>query len=310
MDDRHFLTWAQVEADVDALLDRVTLPTDLTGVYGIPRGGVPVGLMIARRLGLPMVDDATEAERALVVDDLIDSGRTLEGWLSQAYPCLTVYRKPGAPKTGVPAIDVGATELPDVWTVFPWESHKEADGPTDAVVRLLEFVGEDPNRPGLLDTPQRVLRAMAEMTGGASINPADVLARRFDDTCDEMVVVDGIQFVSLCEHHLLAFAGTATVAYVPNGQVVGLSKIPRLVDALARRLQVQERLTEQIADAMVEHLAPLGVGVVLRSSHSCMGHRGVRQPGASMTTSALRGVLRDRPEARAEFMAIAHLGSR
>lgn len=154
------------------------------------------------------------------------------------------------------------------------------------------------------NTPGRFYRAIWEMTGGYREEPAKILEKTFDVTYDEMVVVEGIEFTSLCEHHLLPFNGTATVGYIPKAKVVGLSKIPRLVQCYARRFQVQERMTRQIAEAMQQHLQPPGVGVLVRSRHSCMGSRGIRSSGA-MVTSALLGVMRDRPEARQEFLELA-----
>jgi GTP cyclohydrolase I len=183
-----------------------------------------------------------------------------------------------------------------------------AQGAAKAVRDLLAWIGEDPEREGLRDTPNRVLKSLVELTGGYADDPATILARVFDERSDQMVVVTGIRVVSLCEHHLLPFTGTAVVGYVPDGRVVGLSKLPRLVNAFARRLQVQERLTEQVADAIAEHLQPKGVGVLIRAHHQCMGLRGVQQPDALMTTSALRGVMLDKPEARAEFLALARNG--
>lgn len=170
---------------------------------------------------------------------------------------------------------------------------------------LLRARGLDPSSPDLERTPYRAWKAMIEMTEGYEQDPAAILSTTFDVTHDEMVVVSGIDFVSLCEHHLLPFTGTAVVGYVPNGSVVGLSKIPRLVHCYARRFQVQERMTEQIADAMAEHLAPHAVGVVCKATHSCMSCRGVRASSASMTTSALRGSLRVDAQQRAEFLAHA-----
>jgi GTP cyclohydrolase I len=174
-----------------------------------------------------------------------------------------------------------------------------------AVETILRWLGEDPERNGLRGTPARVVRALAELTGGYTQDPAAILATVFDDSCDEMVVVRGVEFTSLCEHHLLPFLGVAAVGYLPNGRVVGLSKLARLVECYARRLQVQERMTEQIADALDKHLVPLGVGVVLRAKHLCMGCRGVKQPTAEMVTSAVRGNLHELPAARAEFMQLA-----
>lgn len=179
------------------------------------------------------------------------------------------------------------------------------DHARDAVRTLLTHIGEDPEREGLVDTPDRVLRAWAEMTAGYAMNPAAILSRTFDVPCDEMVVVRGIRFTSTCEHHLLPFLGEATVAYLPTERVVGLSKIARLVECFARRLQVQERMTDQIATAMERHLYPRGVGVIVRAHHLCMGCRGVRQPNAEMVTSSTLGAFRTNPAARAEFLDLA-----
>lgn len=269
------------------------------GVYGVPRGGLVPAALVAGQLGIHLV--STPVPGCLVVDDLVDSGRTWKRFADGEWYFDACYRKSWSPADAAP----NAAFVPgDSWAVFPWETDEPA-APTDAVTRLLEYVGEDPTRAGLVDTPARVVRALGEMTAGYREDPASVLAARFPDRCDEMVVVSDITFTSLCEHHVLPFTGTATVGYVPHGQVVGLSKLARLVDVFARRLQVQERMTEQIADAIDEHVEPLGVGVVVRAQHSCMGCRGVRKPGATMTTSALRGVLRDKPEARAEFLTLA-----
>lgn len=173
-----------------------------------------------------------------------------------------------------------------------------------AVKVLLTSIGENPSRDGLVDTPARVARAWAELTSGYDADISGILSTTFDVSCDEMVVCRGIRFHSLCEHHLLPFYGEATVAYIPDVRVVGLSKMARLVDAFARRLQVQERLTTQIAEAMHTYLQPRGVGVIVKAHHLCMGCRGVRQPGAEMVTSATLGAMRQSPAARAEFLAL------
>jgi len=177
-------------------------------------------------------------------------------------------------------------------------------GAEAAVRRLLHFLGEDPDRDGLRDTPRRVVSALMEMTEGGSLDPASVLGTTFDVPYDQMVVVAGIEFTSLCEHHLLPFEGEAVVGYLPTDRVVGLSKIARLVEAYARRLQVQERMTQQIAQTMQDVLSPSGVGVVLRARHSCMACRGIRKR-ADMVTSALLGAMRDDGQAREEFLALS-----
>jgi GTP cyclohydrolase IA len=174
----------------------------------------------------------------------------------------------------------------------------------DAVRQILTAVGEDPDRPGLVGTPGRVERMYAELTAGYHLEPSDVLnGAVFEVDYSEMVVVRDIPFHSLCEHHMLPFAGTAAVAYIPHDRVLGLSKIPRVVDMYARRLQLQERLTQQIADFLMAHLGPKGVGVVVEATHLCASMRGVQKPGMVMTTSAVLGLFRTSDKTRAEFFS-------
>jgi len=173
-----------------------------------------------------------------------------------------------------------------------------------AVRQLLVEMGEDPDREGLLQTPARVQRMYRELTAGYHVDPERLLNRAiFDVDYSEMVVVKDIPFYSLCEHHLLPFFGQAAVAYIPAGRVVGLSKIPRIVEMYARRLQVQERMTKQIADFLMERLQPRGVGVVIEASHLCAVMRGVRKPGTIMTTSHVLGLFRSADRTRAEFFS-------
>ena len=180
-------------------------------------------------------------------------------------------------------------------------------GFTSAVRRILDEIGEDPDREGLVKTPDRLHRMYLELTRGYKIDPDRLInGAIFDVGYSEMVVVRGIEFYSLCEHHLLPFFGHAHVAYVPEGRVIGLSKIPRVVEMYARRLQVQERMTQQVADFLMEHLAPKGVGVVLEATHLCAAMRGVRKPGTVMTTAAVLGLFRRNDKTRAEFFA--HIG--
>jgi len=175
----------------------------------------------------------------------------------------------------------------------------------DAVKDILSAIGEDPSREGLLDTPDRVAKSYEYLCSGYGQDPQDIVGDSvFHVDYDDMVVVRDIDFYSLCEHHLLPFYGKAHVAYLPDGKVVGLSKIPRLVDLFARRLQVQERLTQQIAQTLVDTLQPLGVAVVLEGFHLCIAMRGVQKQNAWMTTSAMRGVFRDQMKTREEFLQL------
>jgi len=197
----------------------------------------------------------------------------------------------------------------------------EGDGPVDdgrsagngrmesAVRGILREIGEDPDRQGLIGTPGRVHRMYAELTAGYHVDPERLInGAIFDVDYSEMVVVKEIPFYSLCEHHLLPFFGMAAVAYIPRGRVIGLSKIPRIVEMYARRLQVQERLTQQVADFLQARLGPSGTGVVIEATHLCAGMRGVRKPGTVMTTSHVLGLFRTNDKTRAEFFA--HVGRR
>ncbi len=176
-----------------------------------------------------------------------------------------------------------------------------------AVREILEAVGENPDREGLAETPERVARFYADVLGGVGNDPGDVVDAFFgDEHYQEIVMVKDIPFYSMCEHHLVPFHGQAHVAYLPRGRVTGLSKLARLVDGFARRPQMQERLTAQVADSLVERLDPLGVLVVIEAEHLCMSMRGVRKPGASTVTSAVRGTMAEDMATRSEAMSLLY----
>lgn len=193
--------------------------------------------------------------------------------------------------------------IPQGWFKDNGEFRPQLVTVEDAIRVLLSHIGEDIKREGLLDTPTRVTKAFREMTEGYKQSPKDILERTFAVSYDEMVIVRGIPFTSLCEHHLLVFTGTCDVGYIPTDRVIGLSKIPRLVDCFAKRLQVQERLTKEIAESIQEHVKPQGVGVVIKASHSCCSSRGIKKHDVSMITSSLLGCFRQ-PEVRAEFLGL------
>ena len=171
-----------------------------------------------------------------------------------------------------------------------------------AVRDILEAIGEDPQREGLLDTPRRVADMYEELFAGLAEDPTQHLKVGFEEQHKEMIILKDIPFSSACEHHMLPFTGKAHVGYIPAGRIVGLSKLARVVEGFARRPQLQERLTSQIADAIVETLDPRGVGVVIEAQHFCMILRGVKKPGSIMVTSAMRGIFKTNPPTRAEFL--------
>jgi GTP cyclohydrolase I len=192
------------------------------------------------------------------------------------------------------------------------ESEREREGKVDlgrierAVREILAAVGEDPDREGLRDTPARVARMYAEMFSGLHEDPRGHLRKCFNEKCDEVVLVRDISFNSMCEHHMLPFTGKAHIGYLPDGRLVGLSKLARVVESVARRPQVQERMTETIADLLVEELHARGVAVVIEAVHTCMSVRGVRKPDAVCVTSAMRGRFRSNASSRAEIMTLIY----
>jgi len=284
------LTWNDVRARV---LGKFPEPYRGKKVWGVPRGGWPIAQIAAEFFGCELVDNPNEAD--LIVDDLVDSGATRDYWIaSDCAPAFwAAYNKQGE------------SDLRGRWLVFPWEVGNE-DMPKDEeeiARRFLQTVGMDTATDGTRDTPRRMLKALRELTDGYRGDPAAILAKRFTATYDEMVCVRDIEFYSLCEHHVLPFHGTATVAYIPKDHVVGLSKLGRLVKMHARRFQIQERMTDDIAKDMLRHIPCEDAAVVIRSGHLCMAMRGIEAP-AEMVTSSLHGRFRD-PEVRAEFLALA-----
>ena len=304
------LSWEEVTALVAEMagrLDPMLRSWPIPKVYGVPTGGAVVAALLKAHspAEVQLVDDPGEAN--LIVDDLVDTGRTALRALDLAPGAgfEALIRKAHSPKDLAPGANLARS-----WVVFPWERRIDGTGEdsvADGVTRLLQFVGEDPTRSGLQDTPARVAKAYREMTEGYRTDLAATVKVFSEPDADEMVLLRGIRFVSLCEHHLLPFHGEATVGYLPaDGRIIGLSKLARIVHAYARRLQVQERLTREVAGYLMNHedLRPLGVGVVVRAHHSCMSCRGVRELNGEMVTSATLGRIRDH-DARSEFLRLA-----
>lgn len=191
------------------------------------------------------------------------------------------------------------------------ETHPHHQQITDNLRSTLQLLGEDVHREGLKDTPKRYAKAMEYLTSGYTKDIDQIVGRAiFSENVSEMVIVKDIEIFSLCEHHLLPFYGKAHVAYIPNGKVIGLSKIPRIVDAFARRLQVQERLTNQVSAKLMEVLSPLGVGVIIEAFHLCMMMRGVEKQGSYTITSSMLGAFRDDEKTRKEFLSLLSMGNR
>ena len=292
------VTWGELEAAAEALAAGVSACPRLTALYGIPSGGAVVALLLQRALAqrfnkATVMVSAPDHPDVLLVDDICDSGMTRARYPAE-HRFAVLHARPASQH--VPTYLVAVTED---WLVYPYEK-QEVPG-EEIITRMLQFLGEDTTREGLRETPRRVARAWRELFGGYR---ADVTLTTFEDACDEIVVVRDIAFASFCEHHMLPFYGHAHVGYLPAGRVAGLSKLVRVVEKYARRLQVQERMTQQIAGELQDVLRPAGVGVVVEATHLCMVMRGVRQPSSVTVTSAMVGRFRESAPARAEFLAL------
>lgn len=274
-------------------------------IAGIPRGGISAAYFLAAKR--PSSFEVVDIDVAdMLIDDLADSGKTRTEWGNMSNKPIAVLFSKRHEKDDAEKLPYGGKLPADQWVVFPWEGNEQASA-EDIPLRLLQFIGEDATRGGLKETPARFLKAWREWTSGYQIDPKDVLKTFKDggERIDEMIVVRDIPIYSHCEHHMAPFFGVAHIGYIPDGHIVGLSKLPRLIDVYAKRLQVQERLTAQIADAMMDHLKPRGVGIVIECRHMCMESRGICKAGTSTMTSVMRGVMLDKPEARAELLALA-----
>jgi GTP cyclohydrolase I len=273
-------------------------------MYPVPDGGIPAAQLVeSQGPALLITEHLNDAH--VYVDDIIDSGSTRKQFREQSTgnpryiipddrPFYALVDKQGADK-----------EWLGEWVSFPWERMQRKDGPQDNIKRLLQFIGEDPWRPGLLETPDRVVASFKEIYGGYKANPEE-LVKTFESDCDEMVVLQGIEFYSTCEHHMMPFFGTADIAYIPSGKVLGVSKLARLLEVYSRRLQIQERLTTKITSWLDANLKPLGSACRLTAQHLCMTARGVGKQHSTMVTSSLTGVFRERPEVRQEFFSLVN----
>jgi GTP cyclohydrolase I len=266
------ITWEQIYHRLNEVTKN--LPKD-TKYYGVPRGGQIVAGMTGNAVN-------TLEEADVVIDDLIDSGATLERYKDSGKPFVALIDK--------------RIELQGEWLVFPWEN--EEGNVEDNVRRLLQYFGEDANREGLQETPKRFVKFFKEF-----LSPPEWNCTTFEgEGYDEMIVQTNIPFHSLCEHHIAPFFGTGTIAYIPNKRIVGLSKLARTLETYSRRLQNQERITMQVAEFLWKELEPKGVAVQITAKHMCMEMRGVKKHDTHTTTTKLLGIFKTDPSARLEFL--------
>jgi GTP cyclohydrolase I len=291
--EKKFLNAENIQVLCKVMAGRIMtdFPTVPIKIFGVPRGGVPVTFMLSKYGNFEIMDKPEHADA--IIDDIVDSGKTRDRYINK-------YNKPFY------ALINPLNKAPNTWYVFPWES-TDVGSMEDIPTRFLQAIGEDPTRDGLKDTPKRIIKSWGELYKGYGMSAKDVLGTQFenDEKYDEMVTLRDIEFYSTCEHHAQPFFGKVHIAYLPMNKVVGISKLARLVEVFARRLQIQERLTQQIANSIMEELKPLGCGVIIEAKHFCMVARGIQKQNSVMVTSALKGKFLLDSSVREEFLKLA-----
>ncbi len=258
--------------------------------YGVPRGGIAPAYLIAGVTQGSIVNTPSKAD--YIIDDLIDSGSTRDRY-TKLYPT-------------TPFIALFEKTDPMEWLVFPWEitdSGRDVSA-EDIPSRFLEFIGEDLTRDGLKETPKRMIKAWKEIFSGYEQNPSDVIKTFESDGYDQIVLLRDIELYSMCEHHALPFVGRAHVAYIPGGRVIGISKLARLIDIFSKRLQIQERIGDQVTSILMNELNAQGAACIIEADHFCIRMRGVGKQHSTMVTSSMKGVFLTKPEARSELLSL------
>lgn len=268
-----------------------------SSLYPIPRGGYKIAIELSKILNIPIITNKENINKnTLIVDDLIDSGKTIQEFNKYDTAVLFIKNK----KNKLATYYVQELKQNE-WIKFPDEKDNEIE---KHIERILQYIGENTSREGLIETPKRMKKAYDEIFAGYKENPKDLMKTFKEGTCNEMVILKNCEFYSTCEHHFLPFFGHISIGYIPYKKVIGISKLARLVDCFSKRMQIQENMTTQIADCIMKELSARGVMVICEAQHFCMKSRGVKKQNASMVTSAIRGVFKDNIALRQEFLSV------
>ncbi|MFA5152179.1 MAG: GTP cyclohydrolase I FolE [Clostridia bacterium] len=294
---KYELTWDDVVDRVEEILTSLLVgfpeicPEEAISVYPVPRGGIFAALVMQRVAldhGYTIEIVSSPKDSFFLIDDIIDSGKTQKQYKQITdRPFYALVDKNKEDQSG--------------WYVFPWEQISSERGPEENITRIIQYIGDDPQREGLQETPSRVVKSYSHLYSGYDADVNQIIKVFEDDSCKEMVVLKDIEFYSTCEHHMLPFFGKAHIAYIPDGRVMGVSKLARLLEVYSRRLQIQERICQQVTSALDAHLKPLGSACVLHAQHFCMTSRGVQKQNSIMVTSSLTGSFLE-PAVRNEFL--------
>lgn len=291
-------TLIDFERDIDILSTKILGSKKIyQHLYPVPRGGIPVAMALSQITGIPLTDTITP--KTLIIDDLVDSGSTRSKYPDNDFACIHI--KKHTPKELYPEYFI---KEEDCWIEYWWERIEEKQPAEDAVIRIIESIGDDPNREGLIDTPRRVIKSYQHLFSGYNKDPKDVMTIFNNEGCNQIVLLKDIEIYSMCEHHLLPLYGRAHLAYVPDKKIIGISKLARLIEIYTRRLQIQERIGEQVTSDLMKYLNPLGAACIIEADHLCMRMRGVEKQNSTMVTSSLKGIFLDDLSARRELMSL------
>jgi len=279
------LTNSQIDKYIIILASKID-KTKYSNLYPIAMGGYPVAIKLQQILNLPISFELKE--NSLIIDDLIDSGKTVANFKNDKAVLFSKIKRD----------DIISCEFNfNDWIILPWEQKKTIE---DNLIRILEYIGENPNREGLVETPQRIIKSWDKLFAGYKENLDEKIKVFEDDKCDEMIILKDIEFYSTCEHHFLPFYGKGHIAYIPNKKIIGISKLARILEHFSRKLQIQERLANEVCNYIFNKIEPKGCIVVLEAQHFCMIARGVQKQNSKMITSSLKGVF-EKIETRDEF---------
>lgn len=279
---KRYISWEEI------LMKLSKIDTPKRIVYGVPKNGMIVAGYLQNAKITPNIDEAD-----IILDDLVDSGRTMDFYQTK-YPNKHFY-----------ALFDKQLDNSNDWYIFPWEKEQmDRDNIQDNISRVIQFLGEDQNREGLKDTPDRVAKMYQEIFSGYNQNPEEIFTCFEEESYDQIILLKDIELYSMCEHHMLPFFGKAHIAYIPNGKIVGISKLARLLNIYSKRLQIQERIGEEITSDLMELLDAKGAACIIEATHMCMRMRGVEKQNSIMTTSSMEGVFRDDSTARLELLQL------
>ena len=293
----------EFNSDVEILANKID-KNKYTSLYGVPRGGIVVALALSKALGIPLSEKPFSFGKeeknlfCLVVDDLVDSGETRLRYSDHDFAVLHLKEEAKSLPTYY-----ASKEKQREWIEYFWERGEEG-GFEENIARILQAIGEDTNRQGLINTPERYVKTIKYLTKGYKEKPEDILTVFDSESYDQIVLLKDIEIYSLCEHHLLPFWGQAHVAYIPDKKLIGISKLARLVDIYARRLQIQERIGDQVTNDLMNYLQPIGAACIIEASHLCMRMRGIQKQNSVMVTSSLKGAFLKKQSAREELMRL------